>query len=104
MEKEPNAQNLLFSNIGPEVIMLTLQDVGIDVGRDLVYFQKTSTEPMAVWVGPNSPIASLEQLVEEGRKRRITVAVSRLPPPASIGMLALGEATGAELKDRKSVV
>src|SRR3546814_10236271 len=76
--------------------MLTLQDVGIDVGRDLVYFQKTSTEPMAVWVGPNSPIASLEQLVEEGRKRRITVAVSRLPHPASIGMLALGEATGAE--------
>src|SRR3546814_4156480 len=76
--------------------MLTLQDVCIDVGRDLVYFQKTSTEPMAVWVGPNSPIASLEQLVEEGRKRRITVAVSRLPHPASIGMLALGEATGAE--------
>src|SRR3546814_11272325 len=88
MEKEPNAQNLLFSNIGPEVIMLTLQDVGIDVGRDLVYFQKTSTAPMAVWVGPNSPIASLDQLVEEGRKRRITVAVSPLPHPAPIGMLA----------------
>src|SRR3546814_21112251 len=76
--------------------MLTLHDVGIDVGRDLVYFQKTTTEPMAVWVGPNSPIASLEQLVEEGRKRRLTVAVSRRPHPASIGMPDLGEATGAE--------
>jgi tripartite-type tricarboxylate transporter receptor subunit TctC len=95
MKEEPNAQNLLFSNIGPEVIMLTLQDVGIEVGKDLTYFKKTSTEPMSVWVGSNSPFKSLEDLIEEGKKRTVTVSVSRLPHPASIGMLALGDATGA---------
>ena len=96
MQKEPNAHNLLFSNIGPEVIMLTLQDVGIEIGPELVYFKQTSTEPMSVWVGANSKFQSLEQLVEEGKTRAITVSVSRLPHPASIGMLALGEATGAQ--------
>ena len=95
MRQEPNAYNLLFSNIGPEVIMLTLQSVGIDVGEDLVYIKKTSTEPMSVWVGPNSPFESLEQLVDEAKNRTVTVSVSRLPHPASIGMLALAEATGA---------
>lgn len=96
MQKEPNAYNLLFSNLGPEVIMLTLQNVGIDIGKDLVYIRRTSTEPMAVWVGPDSPFESLEQLVEEGKKRPVSISVSRLPHPASIGMLALGEATGAQ--------
>jgi tripartite-type tricarboxylate transporter receptor subunit TctC len=51
---------------------------------------------MALWVGANSPFRTLEELVEEGRKRTITVAVSRLPHPASIGVLSLGEATGAK--------
>lgn len=96
MQKEPNGLNLLFSNIGPEVIMLTLQEVGIDVGKDLVYIQKTSTEPMAIWVGANSPFQSLQELLDEAKKRPVTISVSRLPHPASIGMLALGEATGAQ--------
>lgn len=96
MQKEPNAQNLLFSNIGPEVIMLTLQDVGIDVGKDLTYFKKTSTEPMSVWVGANSPFKTLQDLIAEAQKRTVTVSVSRLPHPASIGMLALGDAVGAK--------
>jgi tripartite-type tricarboxylate transporter receptor subunit TctC len=96
MQKEPNAYNLLFSNIGPEIIMLTLQDVGIDVGDDIVYIRRTSTEPMAVWVGAESPFESIEQLVDEGKRRPVTISVSRLPHPASIGMLALAEATGAQ--------
>lgn len=96
MQKEPNCYNLLFSNLGPEVIMLTLQDVGIDIGGDLVYIRRTSTEPMAIWVGANSRFETLEQLVDEAKTRPVTISVSRLPHPASIGMLALGEATGAE--------
>lgn len=96
MRQEANPHNLLFSNIGPEVIMLTLQDVGIELGTDLVYFKRTSTEPMAIWVGPNSPFESLEQLVEEAKTRQVTISVSRLPHPASIGLLALGEETGAQ--------
>lgn len=95
MNREPDAYGLIFANLGPEVIMLELQDTEVKVGKDIVYIQQTLSEPMSVWVGPNSPFDSLEALVEEGKKRPITVSVSRLPHPASIGMLALGEATGA---------
>ncbi len=94
MKAEPNAYNLLFANLGPEVIMLNLQDTGIEVGKDIVYIQQTLSEPMAVWVGPNSPFKTLQDLVDESKKRSVTVSVSRLPHPASIGMLALGDATG----------
>lgn len=96
MDREPDAYSLIFANLGPEVIMLELQDTGISVGEDLVFIQQTLSEPMSLWVGPNSPFESIEQLVEEGKKRPITVSVSRLPHPASIGMLALGEELGIE--------
>ncbi|MCQ0971105.1 hypothetical protein MLD63_11790 [Paracoccus sp. TK19116] len=96
MKSEADGTNLMFSNIGPEVIMLELQDVPIEIGEDLVYIQKTSTEPMAIWVGANSEFETLEQLIEEAKTRPVTISVSRLPHPASIGMLALGEATGAQ--------
>lgn len=95
MDREPDAYSLIFANLGPEVIMLQLQDTGIQVGRDIVYIQQTLSEPMAVWVGSGSPFQTLQQLVDEAKKRPVTVAVSRLPHPASIGMLALGEALGA---------
>lgn len=96
LRKKADPHSLLFANLGPEVIMLTLQAPDIKVGRDVVYIQQTLSEPMAVWVGPNSPIKSLEQLVGEAKKRTVTVSVSRLPHPASIGMLALGESMNAK--------
>lgn len=96
MGREPDAHSLIFANLGPEVIMLELQNTGIEIGRDLIYFQQTLSEPMAVWVGPDSPFETLEQLVDEAKRRVVTVSVSRLPHPASIGMLALGEALGAQ--------
>ncbi|MDP0929564.1 tripartite tricarboxylate transporter substrate-binding protein [Paracoccus onubensis] len=96
MKSKADGTHLMFSNIGPEVIMLELQDVPITIGEDLVYIQKTSTEPMAIWVGANSKFETLQQLIEEAKERPVTISVSRLPHPASIGMLALGEATGAE--------
>ncbi len=96
MRREPDAYSLIFANLGPEVIMLELQDTGINVGEDIVFIQQTLSEPMAVWVGPNSPFNTLEELIEEGQRRPITVSTSRLPHPASIGMLAIGEAMGVE--------
>jgi tripartite-type tricarboxylate transporter receptor subunit TctC len=98
MEKEPDAYSLIFANLGPEVIMLETQDTGIEIGRDIVYIQQTSSEPMAIFVAANSPIQSLQQLVDEGKKRPVTVSTSRLPHPGSLGVLSLGEATGADLK------
>jgi tripartite-type tricarboxylate transporter receptor subunit TctC len=94
VERDPH--NLLSSFIGPEVIMLTLQDTGIVPGRDIVYFQQFVEEPMSIYVGAESPIQTIEQLVELGKERVINSSISRLPHPASICTLLLGEATGAQ--------
>jgi len=59
MNREPDAYSLLFGNLGPEVIMLELRNTGIEVGRDIVYIQQISSEPMSIWVGANSPFTSL---------------------------------------------
>jgi tripartite-type tricarboxylate transporter receptor subunit TctC len=93
---EPDPHNLMSSFIGPEVIMLTLQDTGIEPGRDIVYFQQFVEEPMSIFVGAESPIETIEQLVELGKERTINSSVSRLPHPASICTLLLGEETGAQ--------
>lgn len=98
MEREPDAYNLLFANLGPEVIMLETQNTGIEVGKDIIYIQQTSSEPMALWVGAGSPIRTLEELVETARARPVTISTSRLPHPGSIGVLALAEATGAQFR------
>jgi tripartite-type tricarboxylate transporter receptor subunit TctC len=97
-KKEPDCYNLLFANTGPEVIMQVLQKPPVQLGKDFIYFVRTSSEPMALWVGKSSPFQTVEQLVDEGKKRVVTVSVSRLPHPASIGVLALGEATGAQFQ------
>lgn len=98
MEREPNAYNLIFSNLGPEMIMLETQNTGIEVGRDIVFIQQISSEPMAVFVGARSPIRTIEELVETAKRRTVTVATSRLPHPGSIGILALADATGGNFK------
>ena len=93
---EADPHNLLSSFIGPEVIMLTLQDTGIQPGRDIVYFQQFVEEPMSIFVGAELPFETIEQLVEEGKQRTLNSSISRLPHPASICTLLLGEATGAK--------
>jgi tripartite-type tricarboxylate transporter receptor subunit TctC len=93
---EADPHNLLSSFIGPEVIMLTLQDTGIEPGRDIIYFQQFVEEPMSIFVGAESPIETIEQLIELGKERPINSSISRLPHPASICTLLLGEATGVE--------
>jgi tripartite-type tricarboxylate transporter receptor subunit TctC len=95
VDKDPH--NLLSSYIGPEVIMLALQAPHIKPGEDFVYFQQFSDEPMAIYVGAQSSIESIEQLVELGRQRTVTVSKSRLPHPASICMLSLAQETGMEV-------
>ncbi len=93
---EPDPHHLLNTYIGPEVLMLTLQAPHIRVGEDFVYIQQFVEEPMCIFTGANSPIQSIEQLVETGRQRTVNISKSRLPHPASICTLSLGEATGAQ--------
>jgi len=95
-KREPDAYNLLFGNMGPETIMYVLQKPPYKFPGDYVYFNRVDVDPRVSWVRANSPFKTIEDLVAEGKKRTVTLSVSRLPHPASIGALALAEATGAK--------
>jgi hypothetical protein len=94
--KERDGHNLLFGNIGPEVIMYVTQNPSYRIPEDLTYIASTSGVPMLIFVGNNSPIQTIEELVEEGRNRTVNISTSRLPHPATIGALALGDELGAD--------
>jgi len=77
--------------------MYVLQKPNYKFPGDYVYFARLDVEPCAIWVRADSPFKTIEDLIEEGKKRTINLSVSRMPHPASIGALSLAEATGAKL-------
>lgn len=91
---EPDAYNLIFGNMGPEVLNWAVQAPTFDI-NDYFYFGRVDTDPGCLFVGAESPLQSMDQIIEEGKKRTLTVGTSRMAHPASIGLLALGEETGA---------
>ena len=95
-KREKDAHNLLFGNMGPEMIMYALNKPPYRFPEDYQYFCRTDIDDSVVFVRRQSPIKRVEDLVAEAKKRTVNVAVSRLPHPASIGMLALGAALGAK--------
>jgi len=94
-KREKDAYNLLFGNMGPEMIMYALRKPKYRFPQDYQYFCRTDIDDSVVFVRRQSKFQRVEDLVEEAKKRTVTVAVSRLPHPASIGMLALGAAVKA---------
>lgn len=93
--REPDAYNLLFGNMGPEMIMYALQRPRFRFPEDIAYFCRIDVDDSAIFVRENSPFRRVEDIVAEAKRRPVNVAVSRIPHPASIGMLALGQAQGA---------
>lgn len=94
--RDKDGYNLLYSNMHPEIITYATQDTNYDLPGDIIHFAKTGGTPIVCYVGADSPIQSMEQLVEMGQSGTVNVATSRLPHPGTIGMLALAEATGAD--------
>jgi tripartite-type tricarboxylate transporter receptor subunit TctC len=94
-KRERDGHNLLFGNMGPEMIMYALQKPSYRFPEDYQYFCRLDVDDSIVFVRRDSPFKRVEDLVEAGKKKTVNVAVSRLPHPASIGMLALGQATKA---------
>lgn len=94
--KERDGYNLLFGNMGAEMIMYAIQNPKYKFPEDFVYFCRLDIDDSCIYVRKESPFRTIEDLVAEGKKRSIVTATSRLPHPASIGSLALGEATGAK--------
>jgi tripartite-type tricarboxylate transporter receptor subunit TctC len=95
-KRERDGHNLLFGNMGPEMIMYALRNPKYRFPEDYQYFCRTDVDDSIVFVRQKSPLRRLEDLAAEAKKRSVTVAVSRLPHPASIGMLAMGNALKAK--------
>jgi tripartite-type tricarboxylate transporter receptor subunit TctC len=95
-KRDRDAYNLLFGNMGPEMIMYALRKPDYRFPEDYQYFCRTDVDDSIVFVRQQSPFRSIEDLAAEAKKRTVNVAVSRLPHPASIGVLALGQALKAK--------
>jgi putative tricarboxylic transport membrane protein len=85
---EPDAYSLIFGNMGPEVLNWAVELPSFNID-DYIYWGR-------VFVGAESPLQTIDDIVAEGKKRTLNVGTSRLAHPASIGILALGEETGAQ--------
>lgn len=94
--RDADGYNLLFGNMGPEMIMYALQRPKFRFPEDLAYFCRIDIDDSAIFVKEGSQFRRVEDVVAEAKKRPLNVAVSRIPHPASIGMLALGAAVGAK--------
>ena len=95
-KREKDAYNLLFGNMGPEMIMYALQNPKYRFPEDFQYFCRTDIDDSVVFALRKGKFQRAEDLVAEAKKRPVNVAVSRLPHPASIGLLALGNAVKAK--------
>jgi tripartite-type tricarboxylate transporter receptor subunit TctC len=93
--READGHSLLFGNMGPEMIMYALQRPRFRFPEDLTYFCRIDIDDSCVFVRANSPFRRIEDVVAEAKRRALNVATSRIPHPASIGILALGEHQGA---------
>lgn len=92
---KPDCYSLIFGNMGPEVLNWVVKEPTFNV-NDYAYFGRVDTDPGCVFVGAKSKFQNIDDIVAEGKKRKLNVGTSRMAHPASIGILALGEKTGAQ--------
>lgn len=95
---ERDGHGILCGNIGPEMIMYATQNPGYKYPEDYFYAFGIDVDDSVIWVSKESKLQTIKAMVEEGKKRTINLSTSRLPHPSSLGVLALGEATGASFK------
>ncbi len=92
---KPDAYSLIFGNMGPEVLNWAVQEPTFDV-NDYVYFGQVDKDPCCLFVGAESSLKTMDDIISEGKKRKLNVGTSRMAHPASIGLLALGEKVGVD--------
>jgi tripartite-type tricarboxylate transporter receptor subunit TctC len=91
-----DGHNLLFGNMGAEMIMYAVQKPNYKFPEDFIYFGRTDIDDSCIFVKRDSPFKDIQSVVDAAKKRTLNVAVSRIPHPASIGLLSLGDATGSK--------
>jgi tripartite-type tricarboxylate transporter receptor subunit TctC len=93
---EPDCYSLIFGNMGPEVLNWVVKEPSFNID-DYIYWGRVDVDPGCLFVGAESKLQTLDDIIAEGKKRKLNVGTSRLAHPASIGMLALAEQTGIEV-------
>jgi len=96
MGKAPrDCYHLLFGNMGAEVLNWVVKPPTFPLDA-YFYFAQVDADPGCLFVGTKSKLKNVDDIVAEGKKRTLTVGVSRLAHPASLGALALADKTGAK--------
>ena len=95
-KRKPDAYNLLFGNMGPELLNWVVKPPSFSL-KDYVYFARVDTDPGVLFVGAKSKLQSLDDVIREGKKRTLNVGTSRLAHPASIGALLFAEQVGIKI-------
>ena len=93
---KPDCYDLLFGNMGPEVLNWVVQKPTFDL-NDYFYFAQVDADPGILFVSTDSPFQTIDDVIAEGKKRTLNVGVSRLAHPASLGALAVARHSGAQL-------
>ena len=81
--------------MGPEFLNWVVKLPTFDLA-DLTYFARVDTDPGVIFVRADSPYKTIQDVVAAAKKKTLNVSTSRLAHPASVGLLALGEHTGAK--------
>lgn len=95
-KQEPDAYSLIFGNMGPEVLNWAMQEPENFSVDDYFYFGRVDVDPCCLFVGAESPLQTMDDIIAAGKERKLTVGTSRMAHPASIGVLSLGEQVGVE--------
>ena len=92
---KPDCYNLLFGNMGPEVLNWVVKKPTFSLD-DYFYFAQVDQDPGELFVSAKSPFKTIDDIIAAGKKRTLNVGVSRLAHPASLGALAVARHTGAK--------
>lgn len=95
-KNEPDAYSLIFGNMGPEVLNWAMQEPTSFSVDDYFYFGRVDVDPGCLFVGAESPLQTMDDIISAAQERPLNVGTSRMAHPASIGLLSLGEETGAQ--------
>lgn len=89
-----DCHDLIFGNMGPEVLNWVVKEPTFPLDA-YFYFNRVDADPASLFVSTRSKLKTVEDIVREAKKRTLTVGVSRLAHPASLGALVLAAKTGA---------
>ena len=89
-----DGHDLLFGNMGPEVLNWVVKRPTFPL-EACRYFFRVDADPSVIYVSKRSKFKTIDDIIAEGKKRRLNFATSRIAHPATIGAMALAKATGA---------